>query len=943
MVAKVPIRTVYTGAAATGLAEFQATEYIDYSVGGTGLVALGTANQVLATNSGATAIEWQDATTGDITGVTAGTGLSGGGTSGTVTVSIDTAVTVDVSTSQALSNKTFNQIDITAQGDLRLQDTTGGQYVALQAPGTVSTSWTATFPGAVGSSGQALRTSDGSGTLEWYTPETGDLTGITAGAGLTGGGTSGDVTVDAVGTADRITANANSLDIAATYVGQSSITTLGTIGTGTWQGTAVADAYVANDLTISGGTVNNSVIGGSTAAAGTFTQVDVEATGDLRLQDTTGGQYVALQAPGTVSTSWTATFPGAVGSSGQALRTSDGSGTLEWFTPEVGDITGVTAGAGLTGGGTSGTVTLDVVGGTGIDANANDIAIDSTVTTLTGSQTLTNKTLTTPVISSISNTGTITLPTSADTLVGRVTTDTLTNKTIDLDSNTVTGTLAEFNTALQSDDFVSLTGSETLTNKTLTSAVLNAAISGTSIKDEDNMASDSASHLATQQSIKAYVDATASGLDLKDSSHAATTANLSSAYDNGSSGVGATLTNNSTQAALTVDGQLMVAAERLLVKDQTAGLQNGIYTVTTVGNGSTNWVLTRSTDFDSPTEVTSGAFTFVETGTTNADSGWVLTTDGAVTIGTTALAFSQFSGAGQITAGTGLTKTGNTLDVDASQTQITAVGTIATGVWNGTAIANANLANSTVAYGGVSLSLGGSDTTPAFNLSDATAYPGDSSLVTTGTIATGTWQGTAVADAYIANDLTISGGTVNNSVIGGSTAAAGTFTQVDVEAQGDLRLQDTSGGQYVALQAPGTVSGSWTATLPAAVGSSGQALRTSDGSGTLEWFTPEVGDITGVTAGTGLSGGGTSGTVTLNVDASQTQITSVGTIGTGVWQGTAVADAYLGTGINAIKLANGSVTNAELQYINTLSSNAQTQIDTKATKGFSIAMGVALG
>ena len=82
-----------------------------------------------------------------------------------------------------------------------------------------------------------------------------------------------------------------------------------------------------------------------------------------------------------MSTSWTATFPGAVGSSGQALRTSDGSGTLEWFTPEVGDITGVTAGTGLSGGGITGTVTLD---------------IDSTVTTLTGSQTLTNKTLTSP-------------------------------------------------------------------------------------------------------------------------------------------------------------------------------------------------------------------------------------------------------------------------------------------------------------------------------------------------------------------------------------------------------------------------------------------------------------------------------------------------------------------------------------------------------------------
>ena len=463
---------------------------------------------------------------------------------------------------------------------------------------------------------------------------------------------------------------------------------------------------------------------------------------------------------------------------------------------------------------------------------------------------------------------------------------------------------------------------------------------------------------------KYYVDANSSGLDVKKSCELGTTAALATVtYDNGSSGVGATLTA-SANGALSVDSVAVAVDERILVKDQAAQLQNGIYDVTATGGASAVFVLTRADDFDTTTEVTPGAFTFVSKGTANADNGYVMSTDGDIVIGTTAIVFDQFSGAGQIIAGNGLTKSGNTMEAVVDDSSITiisdAIQVKAVGVTNAMlagSIANSKLSNSTVSYGGVSLALGASDATPAFNLSDGTAYPGDTSLVTTGTIGTGTWQGTAVADTYVANDLTISGGTVDNSVIGGTTAAAGTFTQVDIEATGDLRLQDTTGGQYVALQAPGTVSTSWTATFPAAVGTSGQALRASDGSGTLEWYTPQdVADITGVIAGSGLTGGGLSGTVTLNAIGTTDRITAnadsidiaatyvgqssivvLGTIASGTWQGNPIQDTYVA---NDITISGGTVNSSVIggvtpaaATVTTLNATGATTLDGAVTLG----------
>lgn len=147
----------------------------------------------------------------------------------------------------------------------------------------------------------------------------------------------------------------------------------------------------------------------------------------------------------------------------------------------------------------------------------------------------------------------------------------------------------------------------------------------------------SALHAATKQ----YVDAVATGLDVKASVRVATAAALPACTAAGS-GVGKTLTANAV-GVLTVDGVATVLNDRILVKNQATGADNGIYKVTTEGTAGVAFILTRATDADQAAEVTAGIFTFAEEGTANGDKGWVLTTNNPITVDTTALTFSQFS------------------------------------------------------------------------------------------------------------------------------------------------------------------------------------------------------------------------------------------------------------------------------------------------------------
>lgn len=396
------------------------------------------------------------------------------------------------------------------------------------------------------------------------------------------------------------------------------------------------------------------------------------------------------------------------------------------------------------------------------------IRIDSTVATLTGAQTLTNK--------NISGTSTWTAS-IIPILYGGTGSNNGSISTTNTLTFSATGTTSNIVLSPGSNGYIDAS----------TKRIKNVF---NPIDDQD---------VAT----KKYVDDLSTGLVVKDSARVATTADLSATYNNGTSGVGATLTGSATP--ILIDNVSLSTTNRVLVKNQSNLFENGIYEVTTVGTSSpsTPWVITRTTDADQTADFTEGMFVFVTQGDDNAGTGWVLQTTGTITVGSSDIQFAQFSGNVTYTGVAPIIVDGTNIELD-YPLAITYGGTgesTATEAFNslspitslGDLIYGDGTSSATRLAGNISTTIqflsqvgdGSISAAPAWytlTKSDVgldqventalSTWPGSTSLVIVGTVTTGVWNGTAIANAYLQNS-TISGVSLGSNLFSLSTSSGG--------------------------------------------------------------------------------------------------------------------------------------------------------------------------
>jgi hypothetical protein len=726
-----------------------------------------------------------------------------GDTTGTLNLGSGSGTAISINTSQNVS--LTNALPIASGGT--------GQTSA-------NTALNALLPNQSGNTGKVLST-DGTNT-SWSADAGGTVTSVAVSGGTTGLTTSGGP-ITGAGTITL----AGTLAIASGGTGQTGATAafnaLAPVQTGntgkflTTDGTNAAWELVDVTADITGAVpIANGGTGQTTA--------NTALNALLPAQATNANKY--LQTDGT-NTSWDAV----------SLSTADITGTLPITNGGTGQTTAASAITALTGAQTSG----QYLRSDGTNAALAAI-VAGDVPTLNQNTTGTASNVTGTVAIANGGTGETTRQNAMDALAGAVTsgqylrgngTDvvmsaiqagdvpTLNQNTTGTASN-VTGTVAVVNGGTGATDATNartnLTAAKSGANTDITSVALTTGTITTAPVSNTDIVN------------KQYADAIASGIHFHEAVELATTAALpANTYNNGTSGVGATLTANAN-GALSVDSTLTVVANRVLVKNEVTQANNGVYTVTQVGSAGTPYILTRATDFNTAgtgvNQIDEGDFFLVTSGVANLNTAWVQQTAPPITVGTTALVFQQFAAPITYTAGTGLSES------PAFTFNIANTGTAGTyGSASAVPVFVTNAQGQVTSVTNTSIAINGSAVT-----GNITGQAGSvANALTAGTYLTsaGTFDGSAArtfavdatnantASKVVARDASgnFSAGTITAALSGTATTATnlagGSAGTIPYQSAAGTTVQLAAGTAGYVLQANGAAAPSWVASTAA--------------------------------------------------------------------------------------------------------------------------------